>query len=120
MPHELFCLSSFGFKNCAKLFRIKFCTRKSNSFISEKWVWYLEKQPNLNKWLKLKKKTTFGTEKLRTGIWWDQTLCIFNTPGIVAPALARLDFHSDPLTLDHAPFSRKNTQKVQKVILFFI
>ena len=32
------------------------------------------------------KKTTFGTEKVKTGKWWDPTLCIFWTPGILAPA----------------------------------
>ena len=47
------------------------------------------------------------------GKWWDQTLCIFDTPGIVAPAYARLHFYFDPLTFAHA-------RKVQIVILFFI
>ena len=55
MPHELFRLSYFEFKNCAKLFRIKFFTRKSNSFFKNKWVWYLEKQPNLKKWFEFEK-----------------------------------------------------------------
>ena len=32
------------------------------------------------------KKVTFGTKRLKTGKWWDATLCIFWTPGIVAPA----------------------------------
>ena len=35
--------------------------------------------------LKLKKKNTFVTERLKMGQWWDQTVCIFKTPGFVAP-----------------------------------
>ena len=31
------------------------------------------------------KKTSFGTERLKMGKWRDQTLCIFETPGFVAP-----------------------------------
>ena len=50
LPHELFYLSYFGLKNCAIRCRIKFCTRKSNSFFSKLGAWYLEKQPNLKKW----------------------------------------------------------------------
>ena len=32
------------------------------------------------------KKTPFDSTKLKTRKWWDQTLCIFKTLGIMAPA----------------------------------
>ena len=31
-------------------------------------------------------KTSFDSTKFKTGKWWDETLCIFETPAIVAPA----------------------------------
>ena len=55
-------------------------------FFKKKGVWYLEKQPNMKKGFEILKKTNFGTKRLKTDIWWDQTLYIFMTPGIVAPA----------------------------------
>ena len=60
------------------------------------------------------KKMTFGTKRLKTGIWWDQTLCILETPGIVAAAQARLDFDLEPLECDHAPFFAKKCSKSAK------
>ena len=34
---------------------MKFCIVKSNWFFSKKWVWYLQKQPNLKKHFEIKK-----------------------------------------------------------------
>ena len=35
--------------------RIKFCIGNWKVFLPGNWVWYLEKQPNLKKWVKIKK-----------------------------------------------------------------
>ena len=43
MPHELFCLWLLKSQTDANRLRIKFCTRKSNSLFSIKWMWYVEK-----------------------------------------------------------------------------
>ena len=110
----------FGFKNCVEPFRIKFCTRKSNLFFKKIVSVVPRKSAKLEKMVWKLKRATFVTKRLKTGIWWDQTLCIFKTLRIVAPAEARLDFDSDPLTLHYALFSPENAQKVRKVILFFI
>ena len=56
MPHELFCLSYFPFKNCVNRLRIKFCKRKANSFFKKNCMWYLEKQPNLKTWFEFFKQ----------------------------------------------------------------
>ena len=61
-----------------------------------------------------KKKTTFGTKRLKTGIWWDQTLCIFWMPGIVLVTWAGFHFHSDPLMLDHTIYFTKKCSKSAK------
>ena len=62
---------------------------------------------------------SFDSTKLKTGIWWDQNLCIFETPGIVAPAQARLDFNSSPLTFNHVLFFTKKLSKSAKRNLIF-
>ena len=48
------------------------------------------------------------------GKWWNQNLCIFKTSGFVAPAQARLNFHSDPLTFDLAQIFTKKRSKSAK------
>ena len=60
------------------------------------------------------KKTTFVTERLKTGIWWDQTVCIFWMPGVVLVTWAGSHFHSGPLKGDHAPFFTKKRSKSAK------
>ena len=44
MPHELFYFSFLRFQTGANRLKIKFCTKKLNSFFLKNWVWYLEKQ----------------------------------------------------------------------------
>ena len=43
------------------------------------------KAAKLEKVVRNWKKTSFDFTKLKTGKWWDQTLCIFETLGIMAP-----------------------------------
>ena len=54
------------------------------------------KAAKLEKVVRNLKKASFDSTKIKTGKWLGQTLFIFETPGIVAPAWARLDFDSDP------------------------
>ena len=44
MPHELFYFLFLRFQTGANRLKIKFCTKKLNSFFLKNWVWYLEKQ----------------------------------------------------------------------------
>ena len=63
MPHEVFCSSFFKFQIGANWFRIKFCIRLSNSFLSKNWGWYPEKQPNLKIVIEIKKKQQKNKKK---------------------------------------------------------
>ena len=60
------------------------------------------------------KKTSFDSKIRKTSKWWDKTVCIFKTPEIVAPAQAKLDFDSDPITFDHALIFTKKLSKSAK------
>ena len=119
LPHELFYLSYFGLKNCAIRCRIKFCTRKSNSFFSRLGAWYLEKQPNLKKWSEIKKKT-FGIYSRKTGKCWNQTFCTETRLTIVRLQQGRSNFNSEPLKCDHAPFFTKKRPKQDKSNRIFL
>ena len=121
MPHELFCLSSFGFKNCAKLFRIKFCTRKSNSFISEKWVWYLEKQPNLNKWLKLKKKNNLWHRKAQDRHLVGPNPLHIQHPRNRGSSIGQVRFSFRPFNLGPRPlFTKKHPKSAKSNPIFHL
>ena len=67
-----------------------------------------------------KKNSTFAIYSRKTGKSWDQTFCTGTCPGIVLVKKGIWNFHSGPLTCNHAYIFPRKAQKVQKVILFFI
>ena len=120
MPHELFCLSYFAFRNWANRFRIKFCTRTWNSFFSEEWVWHLEKQPNLWKWVQIKKKRPLlrvnsKLEIAGTKIFWlKYVLELWDCNRVGQILIQTFNVWPRPL------FQQKTAKIRQKVIVFFI
>ena len=76
MAHNLLCSSSNFVQIGVNRFRIKFCIGKWNLFLSNVWVWYPGKQPNLKKWIEIE-KNDLCDQKAQDRKWWDQSLCIF-------------------------------------------
>ena len=87
MAHYLlFCLSDFnkvGVYGCT----IKLCIGKWEVFLPGNWVWYLQKQPNLKKWVEIKIKRPlqpmaaklasagtkhFGLEHAQESCWYNR------------------------------------------------
>ena len=58
---------------------IKLIFQKKVGVVTRKAANFEKVVPNL-------KKMSFDSTKLKTRKWWDQTLCIFKTPGTMAPA----------------------------------
>ena len=73
MPHELFRLPYFGFKNCAKLFRIKFLHQEIKLIFLKKVGVVPRKAAKLEKVVRNLKKMSFDSTKLKTGKWWELT-----------------------------------------------
>ena len=131
LPHELFYLEiEKGQKEIATRaflvgsFKIWiWCQSTQNEIIhqeikliSQKKVGVVpRKAAKLEKVVTSLKKTSFDSTKLKTGKWWDQTLCIFWTYHSLGEILIQ-GFESMTTPL----FSPKNAQKVQKGIIFFI
>ena len=69
MPHELFRLPYFGFKNCAKLFRIKFLHQEIKLIFLKKVGAVPRKAAKLEKVVRNLKKTSFDSAKPKTGKW---------------------------------------------------
>ena len=73
MPHELFRLSHFGFKNCAKLFRIKFLHQEIKLIFLKKVGVVPRKAAKLEKVVRNLKKTSFDSTKRKIEKWWELT-----------------------------------------------
>ena len=73
MPHELFRLSHFGFKNCAKLFRIKFLHQEIKLIFLKRVGVMPRKAAKLEKVIRNLKKSSFDSTGRKTEKWWELT-----------------------------------------------
>ena len=73
MPHELFRFSHFGFKNCAKLFRIKFLHQEIKLIFLKKVGVMPRKAAKLEKVVRNLKKTSFDFTRPKTEKWCELT-----------------------------------------------
>ena len=64
---------AFGFKNCAKLFRIKFLHQQMKLIYFKKVGVVPRKAAKLEKVVRHLKKTSFDSTKLKTGKWRELT-----------------------------------------------
>ena len=90
---------------------MKFCIKKSNWFFSKKWVWYLQKQPNLKKHFEI---NDLSYQKAQEQEMVGPNPFQIQYPGKIVGKIVFVKFWFQPFNMWPRPFLSKNSQNKTK------